>query len=408
MARIVLSTLGTLGDHVPFVALGLALRARGHDVVVAVNDAARLLFERVGLTVVRCGTTYGAEQARSHPELYDEWRTKPARQRATLLRRSFDLGANYRALLPVCRKAELLVAVSLQLAAPRVHDALGIPWVAVSLMPGELLQAAMDGSAEAVRRHRPRRPLEPLPGGLLFLEYLRAARILLASSPHFSPCPADAFPALRATGFWFYDGAGQEQWRPTAEVEDFVSERPGPVVLSLGSLPVRDAASVVAVHARATARMGLRLLVQRGWANLDDSQLPPEVDRRDVRVTGALPHDWLLARASAVVHHGGIGTTARALRNGCPMIIEPHGRDQLFNAGRIVALRAGLAMHPHKLSAEGLHQALERVLGAPVRRRVAELGAAVSAEQGLEQACLHIEEVLLETHTGRRARLSRP
>jgi UDP:flavonoid glycosyltransferase YjiC (YdhE family) len=400
MKRIVLSTVGTQGDYLAFVALGEALSARGHSVVAAVNEAARPLFEAAGLEVMPCGMPYGDIQARSHAEIFDQWKpTRDANQRR-LLRQIFDLESNYQDLLRACRDADLLVSISLQVAAPRVHDRLGIPWVAVSLLPGELAHQDRGGETPldappAAKLLPPKAGgLEPLHGKLFFLEYLRAPLILLASSPHYSDPRVELYPALKMTGFWFYDGVAQETWRPSTEVRDFLLTEPRPVVLSLGSLPVRDAAGVVAVHALAARRAGMKLLVQRGWANLDASALPEGVTREDVLVTGNLPHDWLFANCSAVVHHGGIGTTARAVRNGLPMIVEPYGRDQFFNAWRVTALELGVAMHPHKLTAEGLSRALEVACGPRIRQRVSEVGDLIRAERGVALACTYIEAFL--------------
>lgn len=406
MKRIVLSTVGTQGDYLAFVALGEALSARGHSVVVAVNEAARPLFEAAGLEVMSCGPPYGDIQARAHADIFDQWTPRRGANQRQTLRQIFDLESNYHGLLRACRGADLLVSISLQIAAPRVHDNLGIPWVAVSLLPGELAHQEPGGDTPpdappAVKLLPPKAGgLEPLPDKMFFLEYLRAQLILLASSPHYSAPRVELYPALKMTGFWFYDGVAQETWRPSKEVRDFLLTEPRPVVLSLGSLPVRDAAGVVAVHALAAKRSGMKLLVQRGWANLDASDLPEGVTRQDVLVTGNLPHDWLFANCSAVVHHGGIGTTVRAIRNDLPMIVEPYGRDQFFNAWRATALEVGVAMHPHKLTAEGLSRALEVTRGPRVRRRVNEVGDLIRAERGIELACTYIEEFLYEGDRG--------
>src|SRR5205085_7809441 len=99
MKRIVLSTVGTQGDYLAFVALGEALSGRGHSVVVAVNEAARPLFEAAGLEVVPCGMPYGGTQARAHAELFDQWEPRPGANQRRLLRHIFDLESNYKSLL---------------------------------------------------------------------------------------------------------------------------------------------------------------------------------------------------------------------------------------------------------------------------------------------------------------------
>jgi UDP:flavonoid glycosyltransferase YjiC (YdhE family) len=217
--------------------------------------------------------------------------------------------------------------------------------------------------------------------------------ILLASSPNFSQPRLDHLHQVRMTGFWFDDDLGD--WSPDPELLDFLDAQPGPLVLTFSSLPVQDVPRVVALHAEAAARLGRRLLIQRGWAQLDSTVLPDPVTPGALRFAGSLPHAWLFPRAEAVIHHGGVGTTAQAMRCGRPMLVEPYGNDQFFNARRALRLGVGAAMHPHKLTVTGLTRILdEKVLTADVRRHALELGARLQAEDGLTVACDLIEEQL--------------
>ncbi len=50
--RIVLTTLGSLGDLHPYVAIGLGLQQRGHVSVIATSEIYREKVEREGLTFV--------------------------------------------------------------------------------------------------------------------------------------------------------------------------------------------------------------------------------------------------------------------------------------------------------------------------------------------------------------------
>jgi sterol 3beta-glucosyltransferase len=106
-----------------------------------------------------------------------------------------------------------------------------------------------------------------------------------------------------------------------------------------------------------------------------------------------VPHSWLFPRMSAVVHHGGAGTTAAGLRAGVPGIVCPFFGDQSFWGERIAALGAGPAPIPiARLTAPGLATAIEAVVGSgasarAVRQRSADLGAGIRAEDGVTRAC---------------------
>lgn len=62
---------------------------------------------------------------------------------------------------------------------------------------------------------------------------------------------------------------------------------------------------------------GVRAVISRGWSNLGG----PPVD--GVIYIDDCPHEWLFQHVAAVVHHGGAGTAACGLRNGCPTLVVP-------------------------------------------------------------------------------------
>ncbi|HEX2907841.1 MAG TPA: nucleotide disphospho-sugar-binding domain-containing protein [Phototrophicaceae bacterium] len=106
------------------------------------------------------------------------------------------------------------------------------------------------------------------------------------------------------------------------------------------------------------------------------------------------PHDWLFERVSAVVHHGGAGTTGAGLRAGQPSLIVPFTADQPFWGQRVVALGVGPAPIPRqRLTAENLSAAIEHLLNdQAIRDRAAKLGQAIRAENGITNAITAIEE----------------
>jgi UDP:flavonoid glycosyltransferase YjiC (YdhE family) len=134
-----------------------------------------------------------------------------------------------------------------------------------------------------------------------------------------------------------------------------------------------------------------RAILQSGWAGLGDVSLPP-----DIYLLDSAPHPWLFPRMSAVVHHGGAGTTAESLRAGVPQVIVPHMADQPFWGSRIADLGAGPRPVPrNKLSAESLALAIQQATSDPgMRRRAAELGEKIRAEDGIGAAVNLIEDYL--------------
>jgi sterol 3beta-glucosyltransferase len=119
----------------------------------------------------------------------------------------------------------------------------------------------------------------------------------------------------------------------------------------------------------------------------------PATSDDNVLAVDSVPHAWLFSQVSAVVHHGGAGTTAAGLRAGVPAIICPFLGDQPFWGERIAALGVGPAPIPiARLTANALVMAIEAAVGPgagprAVRQRAACLGAEIRAEDGVARAC---------------------
>jgi len=100
------------------------------------------------------------------------------------------------------------------------------------------------------------------------------------------------------------------------------------------------------------------------------------------------PHEWLFPQCAAVVHHGGSGTTAAALRSGRPSIVTPCGFDQFSNARMVARSGAGLNLpQVSRLEPEELADAMRRATtDAQLARRAEEVGRQLQAEDGSQNA----------------------
>jgi UDP:flavonoid glycosyltransferase YjiC (YdhE family) len=125
-----------------------------------------------------------------------------------------------------------------------------------------------------------------------------------------------------------------------------------------------------------TVMQGQEALIQRVCDALDGQAvdailtLGPAVSAEAIRTPRKIEaspyadHDQLLPRCAAVVTHGGLGTTLRALAHGKPLLLLPLGRDQQFNAGRVVELGAGICL-PIEASPGEIASALVELLAQP-------------------------------------------
>ena len=128
-----------------------------------------------------------------------------------------------------------------------------------------------------------------------------------------------------------------------------------------------------------------------GWGDLGKADLPETVQYVD-----SVPHDWLFPRLSAVVHHGGAGTTSTGLRYGRPTIIVPFFADQPFWGEQVHRLGAGPHPIPFtRLSVENLSQAIDQsVSDLDMRRKAAELGGKLQCEDGVGKAVDFIRSII--------------
>jgi len=133
--------------------------------------------------------------------------------------------------------------------------------------------------------------------------------------------------------------------------------------------------------------------VQSGWARL-------HCTGEDILTIDDVPHAWLFPQMAAIVHHGGAGTAAAALRAGVPSVPVAGIIDQPFWAHRLHHL--GAAPHPLRrvaLTAEDLANAITAVTTSPVYRQRAEhVSRLLAGEDGAASAA-GIVATLLESHS---------
>ncbi|MEU0793364.1 glycosyltransferase [Amycolatopsis sp. NPDC005961] len=388
--RVLLSTYGTRGDVDPLVALAVRLRALGADVRMCVPPDEEFADRLGGLGIepVPVGPPVRALMRATAPPSAAEL----ARYRTELLDTQFDV---FPAAAAGC---DALVAAGLaQVAARSVAEAAGIRYVYVTYAavnlpsphhappprPGWPEPADADNGTRWERdAHRVNEQFrEPLNGhraalGLPPVDDVRghvySERPWLAADPVLGPWPATPGLEVVQTGAWT-----QEDERPLpAELVAFLDAGAPPVYVGFGSIrPSPDIARWAVEAARAR---GHRVLVSRGWADLDVA---------DCFAIGDVNHQRLFGRLAAVVHHGGAGTTQTAARAGVPQVVVPiRLADNPYWAGQVAAREVGAALDGPTATVESLSAAFDTALAPETRGRAAALGAAMRTDGAAEAA----------------------
>jgi sterol 3beta-glucosyltransferase len=388
----------------PFVALGVGLRDAGHKVTLATGKG----FEASGR---------GLRFAALDVELLERLQSpegKAALSGKNLLGTLKEIASMYRRVLDqewaASRDAEAVVYHPKALGGYHISEALGVPgflahpipmFSPTSAFPNPVLPVTDLGgplnrlsygaflrlSTASFHRtiNRWRRETLGLPQRRLLASELVLhgvpVRKLIGCSPHVVPPPADWDRCTTMTGYWFLDGTGD--WRPPVHLADFLAGGPPPVYVGFGSLGGWTSREVVGAALSALERSGKRGVLVTGGGRVP-SGVPD-----DVCVIESAPHEWLFPRMAAVVHHGGVGTTAEGLRAGTPCVICPTTmNDQLFWGRRVFKLGVGPEPIPQKkLTAEMLLHAIQVATEDDrVRERAAALGEKIRAERGVARA----------------------
>jgi sterol 3beta-glucosyltransferase len=213
--------------------------------------------------------------------------------------------------------------------------------------------------------------------------------MLYGVSPSLLPSPHDWPANAMLCGQWRMPPG---DWTPPAALARFLAAGEPPIYIGFGSMAGFDREQLAT--ALIEAAEGRRALFYPGWSGVDAARLPD-----NFCVVGETPHDWLFARASAVVHHGGSGTTHSACRAGVPSVVVPFAGDQLFWAHRLAALGvAPPAVDGRRLRAAALKEAIAFTQRDEVRARAAALGERMAQEHGLATAVNAVERLL--AHAG--------
>ncbi|MDH4045375.1 MAG: glycosyltransferase [Gemmatimonadota bacterium] len=403
--KVVLAPIGSRGDVQPMLALGCGLAERGHDVTIAAPENFEGWVRPHGLAFAPVGTDMEADLRR-----YGD-RVQTTRHQMRILRTEI-VPQQFAAMPDICAGADLIVGAGLQAAGPSVAEYLGVPYAFVAYAPvvlrsvhhappvvrwqrlpraanrlcwrgfARMLRLVLEGP---VTRGRQRLGLAPVSD---ISSYLTAHPIVLAADVPLTGTVPDLAPNVHCVAaLRLEDGSAL----PPAVVE-FLDRGDPPVLVGFGSMYLSRMRELVGVFADAAARVGVRLLIQSGWTGVAarDVALPAHC-----LLTGALPHDQLLPRVRAVVHHGGAGTTTSAVRAGRPHLVVPLLLDQFYWAGRVRAL--GLGPEPMAVRRIGDSRALGAALGRLVSteayaQRAATLAGRITGN-GVEEAIGLLEQM---------------
>jgi UDP:flavonoid glycosyltransferase YjiC (YdhE family) len=418
--RITLLAFGSTGDVLPYIALALELKSagflpcivthgrfeslmRGYDLAFSVikEDPRETLLTATGRTLI---------DSDNNPVAFGLGIKR-------ILNEQLDVFLEIS--LSNCRGADLIIASGLAVyVAAHIAEKLNIPYLPaylqpvtttsafpnafVSLVPDQPIFNRLShllfnyGSWVLFRKeiNRARRTVLELPPVALTplgLKDQRCQNILYGYSPRVLPPPSDWANNTHVTGYWFMPSSLPSNI-PYA-LHNFVESGSPPVCIGFGSMIDQNADELITIIFKALALTKQRAVFLTGWNQFRPQSLPESIFAIE-----SAPHEWLFPRVSCVVHHGGAGTTAAALRAGVPSVVVPFFGDQHFWGNLLVGLDAAPPSLSRKnLNAAKLAQAIEATISnISLRRGATKLGEYIRTENGVARATEVIKELLGE------------
>ena len=412
---ILLLTIGSAGDVHPFIGLGLALRNRGHKIKIITNPFFGEAVTRAGLELIPLGAIEAFRTALSDPMLWHPKKGHIAVFDLVLdgLRETYDAVVNN-----YVAGETVVVASSLGLAARIAQDKFNIPMATVHLAPSQfrssieppkirglwmpgwlpiwIKRRIWDGGdrfvldkllAPKINAFRAELDLPPV-HGILKDFWNSPDRILGLFPSWFAKPQPDWPPQTCVTGFPRYDEAGARE--PDPELEKFLDEGTAPIVFTPGSAMYHGHAFFRA-SVEACKRLNRRGILLTKYANHIPDKLTPKI-----RHFAYAPFSKLLPRAAAIVHHGGIGTSAQAMAAGCRQLITPFAHDQFDNADRLRRLGVARVIEASRYNARTATPELGLLLtDKAVRKNCREIAARIQNSDPLTRTCELIEDLSL-------------
>lgn len=398
--KVLIPTIGTRGDLQPYIALALGLQAKGHVPTLASHPFMRSLVESYELNFAPIGPDIdiGRETAIIRGKSRN-WMSGFMR----VMKFSFNmLEQSHADLLALAKETDQII-VSHTAAGSIEADMLDLPFISVTLMPqaipvenpkdslfkkgvGKIAGAGMGLiMTRPLNKIRARLGMKPVGDTGISSPALN----LIPISPYVDP-PNPLWESRHCmTGYWF--APSPASWAVPQNLMHYLETGEAPIVISLGAMAIsgNDAMQAAQITLEAIRHAKIRAIIQ-GWNEaLQDLTLPASVFH-----AGALPHEWLLPRCKAFVHHGGFGSTAAGFRAGIPGLAIPHIIDQFIWGQKINELGVGPKPIPRtRLTVEALTEALNQLAHNPqMVSTAADLGKSIRAENGVETAVERIEK----------------
>lgn len=217
--------------------------------------------------------------------------------------------------------------------------------------------------------------------------------ILYGCSPSVIPYDNSWNKKVSMSGFWFLEE--DKNWKPSNELINFLEDGSPPIAINFGSIPLKKPYKIKEMLLEALIKTGTRGILISSWNGIDRCDSNPCIFTVD-----SIPHSWLFPKCLGVLHHGGAGTTAAALKAGKPMIICPFSGDQPFWARRMKEIGvATSSLKERDMSVVAFTSRInELISNNALSNNAARIAIDINKEKGVENTIEFIEERIKSTY----------
>lgn len=417
--RCLITTIGSSGDINPYIAIGRELLARGHQVEMLVNPHYEARVRASGLAFRPLGTEAQLLSVLHHPDLARQ-NHSPLLIIRELIGETVDptivgIEASIREFKPDC-----IVRHHISLGSRWVAKREKIPYITGTLAPifwfsrkdpsvqysfePETIPPWRSSLRTTIARWAMRwlfdRPLNRARAqhgfqserDLFFQEVIDSPALLGLWSPAFRPAAEDDPKNGTICGFCVYDRSHDNE-TPPAHIQAFLDEcreqNRKPLVFTLGTSIVHHHNGFYDLAAAVVEELKVPAIMLVGKDEYAPAKLPPHV-----RAFAYAPFSTLFPHASAIIHHGGVGTTAQALRAGVPTVIVPFVNDEYDNAARAARLGTSITLRAGHLNHKRLKDSLAAVLS---NTSYAQKAATIAEKMRLDNGAAKAADIIEQT-----------